>query len=687
MSTAMQKLIHGSDISGREAKMRHRLPWRFFLAWVIAAGCLVAALQAQANTITSYTSDVVVAPDRSVTVTERFVVNSSGASMRGGVFRDVMNVVVDGMGFSTTQSLKVLSVKRDGSDERYRLSAILGGKRIQLGDRYGSLSRGRHRFEISYRMKAVVDLFEGYDQLYWSAAGGLSYLPIVEAQTTVSLPPGANIKSLSAYSNIAGSAGDPARAERLSNRQARFTVRDSLASGDRVSVRVTFDKGVIQPPGFLSLTLGWLKDGHRSLVPSLLVLLVLGYYTISWWRFGRSPERGIVIPRFAPPKDVSPSLAHYIYHGGWEKKGCVALCAAIFYLLINKHSKIHVSSAPTMTLSLRRNDDGDELPLAEKVVFYRQAGKKSVAFGKVISPAMNDTCGAFIKVQKDVYSGIYYRISDAQISIGWVVVVLSLFLLLGTGSVTLYSLAIGLLFAAMLSFISRVYIRKYRRDERVDIKKFVVAGSLLFVLLLVLVPLVVTGVSHSYAFRSGTYLAYMAVVTIPTLAIVFSLIRLTPTAQGVAVMDELEGLRRYLGATQQNEPACHDEPALDRDRFEALLPYAIALGVHEPFAKRWDRVRERQGGPEYRPAWFASQSYFSATALVSTVNFVIDGLSFSLAAAAGELTGDDVASDVTNIGGISDGDSGSRGDSGGCSSGGGDSGGGGGDSGGGGGDC
>src|SRR5690606_37740860 len=58
------------------------------------------------------------------------------------------------------------------------------------------------------------------------------------------------------------------------------------------------------------------------------------------------------------------------------------------------------------------------------------------------------------------------------------------------------------------------------------------------------------------------------------------------------LLDEIEGLRRYLGVAERQDlqrlqgPG-EDEPALDAARFEALLPYAVALDVEEAWTKKF----------------------------------------------------------------------------------------------------
>jgi hypothetical protein len=66
-----------------------------------------------------------------------------------------------------------------------------------------------------------------------------------------------------------------------------------------------------------------------------------------------------------------------------------------------------------------------------------------------------------------------------------------------------------------------------------------------------------------------------------------------PTAEGRKLLDAIEGLRLYLGVAERDElarlakPGGPDAPSLDPDRYQRLLPYALALGVEDAWTKHF----------------------------------------------------------------------------------------------------
>jgi len=81
---------------------------------------------------------------------------------------------------------------------------------------------------------------------------------------------------------------------------------------------------------------------------------------------------------------------------------------------------------------------------------------------------------------------------------------------------------------------------------------------------------------------------------------------LVPTPQGVAATEHIAGLRIYLNAAEKERFEFHDAPAKSPETFEALLPYAVALGVDKPWRQEFQDVYRQ-------PEW--AKGDFDGTAL------------------------------------------------------------------------
>ncbi len=64
-----------------------------------------------------------------------------------------------------------------------------------------------------------------------------------------------------------------------------------------------------------------------------------------------------------------------------------------------------------------------------------------------------------------------------------------------------------------------------------------------------------------------------------------------PTAEGRALLDEIEGLKLYLSVAERDELARMSgpdaPPHLDAKRYESLLPFAVALEVEDAWTEKF----------------------------------------------------------------------------------------------------
>jgi hypothetical protein len=88
-----------------------------------------------------------------------------------------------------------------------------------------------------------------------------------------------------------------------------------------------------------------------------------------------------------------------------------------------------------------------------------------------------------------------------------------------------------------------------------------------------------------------------------------------PTDLGRRVMDQLDGLRLYL-TTAETPRLNMEAPEITTERFEALLPYAVALDAEEPWSNAFAAAFARAHPGEdlshhYRPTWRGGSGWSS----------------------------------------------------------------------------
>lgn len=338
--------------------------------------------------IQSFASNTVLHTDGSVDVTEQIDVNAEGDRIRHGIFRDIFTVLRNADGSKFYSSLAVVSVQRDGRAEPYTTEGISNGERIRIGDADTTIDPGPHSYVIRYTMTRMARFFANHDELYWNATGNFWDFPIVKAVATLTLPKGAVISKLAAYTGPVGSTEDDASEDRTADNIATFATTRALAPGEGMTVAAAFQKGVVQPPAGAASGLDWLSDHREAIVPPLAVLVVLLYNLLAWNRVGRDPRKGTIIPLFYPPEGLSPAMTQWLHGMGFKGNGWNAFTAAIFDLGVkglvtvdNSGKKLQVattSAQPKTPLS------GDE-----KVLYDYFSSKGTVTVDKNNGSTLN----------------------------------------------------------------------------------------------------------------------------------------------------------------------------------------------------------------------------------------------------------------------------------------------------------
>jgi hypothetical protein len=127
---------------------------------------------------------------------------------------------------------------------------------------------------------------------------------------------------------------------------------------------------------------------------------------------------------------------------------------------------------------------------------------------------------------------------------------------------------------------------------------------------------------------------------------IFLYLMKAPTVLGRKIMDQLDGLRLYL-QTAEADRLNSGAPEITTDRFEALLPYAVALDVEKPWAHAFEAAL-RRAHPEdadpmrhYQPVWYGgggngswSSSNFDS-AMASTIGSVSGALAAAMPVSSG----------------------------------------------------
>ncbi len=135
----------------------------------------------------------------------------------------------------------------------------------------------------------------------------------------------------------------------------------------------------------------------------------------------------------------------------------------------------------------------------------------------------------------------------------------------------------------------------------------------------------------AFVFSPSPLIPILLLIALIVLVSIFTYLIKAPTIKGRAVMDEIEGFKMYINVAEQKQLDALHEPEITPERFEALLPYAIALGVENQWGKKFENAltKSLQETKSYSPSWYtgaAAGMAFSPSSFSSDM-----GRSFSTA--------------------------------------------------------
>jgi len=122
----------------------------------------------------------------------------------------------------------------------------------------------------------------------------------------------------------------------------------------------------------------------------------------------------------------------------------------------------------------------------------------------------------------------------------------------------------------------------------------------------VLIVLLTTVLAVKIGYGPTPFVIAAIVVSFLTMAL-FAIIMKRPTLRGRKVLDEMMGFSDYLEVAEKDELNLRNPPEKTPQLFEALLPYALALGVEQAWAEKFSRVLAAIRGPDggaWHPAWY-----------------------------------------------------------------------------------
>jgi uncharacterized membrane protein YgcG len=567
----------------------------------IAAG-LAAFTLAQtdrgAYVIRRFDTALTVEPDSNLLVEERLEVEFS--EPRHGIFRTIPVRYSDPRGFAYSLDLRLLGVS-DAAGARHQARVTNEGRytKIRIGDPDREVE-GVVVYVVRYRVREALARFAEHDEIYWNATGHEWNAPILQSSATVRLPRPVARDDLRA-AGYTGAFGETERAVDISYPEPgviRFVAVRPLEPLEGLTLAVGFPQGIVVFPTAVERAGRLAFDNAVLLLPlAWLAFLVERYRT-----GGRDPDPGApVMVTYEPPPGLTPGAVGTLVD---ERVDPADITATVVDLAIRGHLTIRteeedrlfglMTSEETIFTLAPGHTPGGLLPHEQAVLVALFPNRTEVRASELKNKFYRQLPAVKRALYEHLTGTAHFEASPESVRNRW------------TGWGIVAGVGTGLVAAGWMG-----------------LRGVAPPAS-------VLVP-IVAGVLTAVAF----------------LAFARAMPRRTRT--GAAARQWALGFQEF--ATRVEADRLERSAADPRQAFETLLPYAMALGVADEWAERFEGIYE-----ERPPGWYVTPTH----GRFSTRSFE-RSLSGAMAATSRNMTASPRSSSGSGGGGFSGGGGGGGG--------------------------
>jgi uncharacterized membrane protein YgcG len=628
------------------------LPKSFVTKSLLSVLVLLLSLSGNAfaaEVIQRFDSAVQVAKDGTLTVTETIRVRAENLEIKRGIHRDFPLTYTDAAGRLHEVGFELLDVTRDGVAEPHFTKRQGNILQIFAGKEDVIVSPGDHTYVFRYRTTRQVRWFDGKPELNWNVTGNYWNFPILAASYRLEPIDGQRPLRFTAFTGRVGARGTDWRGAIDNAGVLTVSTTRALGGGEGLTVVAELPATAVDPPGPVAEFWYAVWENRRWIFGGGGFVLVLFYYFAAWAAVGRDPRRGIVIPLFYPPQGISPALANYIHNWGFAREKWRAFTAAALSLAVrglitfdNKNDKIILKAKPGAA-------EGGPLPAGERAIYawVKGQGLSAVidsAHGEAVAKAGADFTKSIEAENRDRFfrRNLGYVAAGVAMTIAVVAGVVMFGGLRDDDFFVMFGMAFGAFWLGifLLPLLTALF-------SGLSFKSLV-RGALTLIVLAVFVSIFVFVVRSIFpdGLREALPLLWSAIESYPFPILLVSAFTMlnglfiylmrAPTSLGRPIMDQLDGFRLYL-ETAESDRLNYQAPEFTAARFEALLPYAVALDVEKPWADAFAAALRRahpdaDPSQHYQPVW-ATGGGWSGRDFGSAVSATVGSVSSALASA------------------------------------------------------
>jgi uncharacterized protein (TIGR04222 family) len=539
----------------------------------------------EAWVITSFHSEIQIARDSKLTITEDIAVDF-GSLQKHGIFRTIPLRYRYDDTHDRYYEITVDSVTDGTRPVPYTTSVENDNEVIKVGDP-NRLVSGPQRYVIKYEIAGAMNRFSDHDELFWNVDGALWPVPKQKVTATVSFPAG-SFQKAACYEGAPGSTQTCDHTNTTDS--ASYASTRALGSGEEMSVVTALQKGAVDVPApllearkrqfpqdafeFNPLTVG---------VGLLILLAGIGLIVRFWLLHGRdrayltryytAPDGAQerlepvfahepVVVEFEPPDKLTPAEIGVVLDESADTKD---VTATIVDLAVRGFLTIGDVPGKHDWLLTRKQGDVSGMQPYERTLFdgLFADGKQEVK--------VSELKGKFRDSLRSVESQIYRDAMDHKF------------------------------------FVARP-----------DVVRAATAG----------VAVVIGGIGAALTYFLGIAfgggLIGVALVLVGLVLLVFHRAMASRTAAGREVMQKTLGFRLYMSTAERYRQQFAEKAEI----FTQLLPYAIVFGVVERWAKAFEGIDTSAANS----GWYVGTGPLQAALLSSSLQSMNSSLSSAISA-------------------------------------------------------
>ena len=576
-----------------------------------------------AERIISYNSEIIVNEDASMLVTETIKVHSEGDKIKRGIYRDFPTEYKDDYGNNISIKFRVLEVLRDGVSESYHTESLSNGTRVYLGKSDVYLRPGDYTYTIKYSTNRQIGYFENFDELYWNVTGNGWDFIIERASATIKLPGNFSSDEIKTfgYTGKYGSTEKKFRVFKSGQGVVEFSTLQKLYPREGLTVVVQFPKGFVHEPS-TSEKLSYFIEDNSAIIAGLIgAVLILIYYLIIWWRVGVDPKKGMIIPLYEPPHNLSPAAVRFIYEMGFDDK---VFSAAIIDLAVKGYITIDEDDKGVYTLIKNESDksiSAEEKKILSKLKFTLKStvnGKQKyqIKLKQENHETIKSTINAVKASLKTNFEKVSFITNKKYFIVGLVLSVLVLIItsflgsfeqIFSMGWISIWSIGVtALMFSVFKAWRGVIHKNKG--------KAAALSGAIFITLFSI--PFVIGEIAGLFFLsEAGSPLNIIVIGILALINVLFYHLLKAPTLLGRKIMDGIEGFKLYLSTAEQDRLESYS-PTKTPELFEKFFPYALALNVENKWSEKFADILSAAGerGEEYSPNWYTGAMWSSVGA-------------------------------------------------------------------------